>query len=133
MLPEGKFESFNDLANPIYKSKFVWQDPRIGGTGVTTLVAVYRTYGREGARTLLVDQDPLIVRGTGEVAEQHIRGARPVSLQRLSPDTLLPYRQAGVPLNLEVNLPQDLVVASTGRRFTAAIGGQRPDGPLICW
>src|SRR5262249_47570252 len=105
VMPTGTVTSFEDLINPAYKGKIVWQDPRIGGSGINFFGAVYHRYGREGARKILVDQEPLLLKGTAEVAEQHIRGTRPISTNRMSPDTLIQYRDAGVPLNLELNRP----------------------------
>src|SRR6266849_8810481 len=52
VIPTGSMKSFQDVSDPAYKGKIVWQDPRVGGTGVNTLTAIYRAYGREGVRRL---------------------------------------------------------------------------------
>ena len=101
LLPSGQVNSFDGLLDPAYRGKLVWQDPRSGGIGVSLLTAMYHYKGRDAVKQLLVDQQPMFVRGNGEMAEQVIRGGKTISIGSLSEDTLLQYRQAGVPLNLE--------------------------------
>jgi ABC-type Fe3+ transport system substrate-binding protein len=113
VLPTTQIHSFEDLLDPALKGKMVWQDPRIGGSGINFFAAVYQRYGREGARQILVDQEPLLLKGNSEVAEQHIRGTRPLSTNRMSPDAMIPYRDAGVRLNLDLARPEDLAIIST--------------------
>ena len=52
VLPTTQIQSFEDLIDPAIKGKMVWQDPRIGGSGINFFGAVYQRYGREvGARS----------------------------------------------------------------------------------
>jgi iron(III) transport system substrate-binding protein len=121
LLPTAQVSSFQDLTDPAYRGKIVWQDPRIGGAGVNFAGAIYRHYGRDGLRKLLVEQEPLLVRGNSDLAEQHIRGGRAVSMGRLTGDTLIPFQQAGVRLNLDVSTPDDLAVVSTAGSAPAVL------------
>jgi ABC-type Fe3+ transport system substrate-binding protein len=113
VMPNTQIKSFQDLLDPALKGKIVWQDPRIGGIGITFFSAVYRHYGREGAKQLIVDQQPLLVPGLGELAEQLIRGARPIAMSRMSADTLVPYEKAGVQFKLATNHIDELEMVNS--------------------
>jgi ABC-type Fe3+ transport system substrate-binding protein len=107
-LPTAQVRSFDDLLNPDYRGKMVWQDPRGGGIGVSFLTGAYHYKGRDAVKQLLVDQQPTLVRGNVEMAEQVLRAGRVLSVGTLSEDTLVQYRQAGVPLNLETSHMEDM-------------------------
>ncbi len=101
LLPNAQIHTLDDLLKPEYRGQLVWQDPRGGGIGVSFLTGAYHYRGPDVVRQLIVDQQPMLVRGNGDMAEQVIRGGRGVSIGALSADTLVEYRQAGVPLKLE--------------------------------
>jgi iron(III) transport system substrate-binding protein len=101
LLPSAQIHTTDDLLKPDYQGKLVWQDPRGGGIGVSFLTGAYHYKGPDIVKQLLVDQQPMLVRGNAEMAEQVIRGGRQVSIGALSADTLVQYQQAGVPLKLE--------------------------------
>jgi iron(III) transport system substrate-binding protein len=127
LLPTAQISTFDDLLNPEYRGKIVWQDPRIGGVGVSFLTGAYHYKGREPIRQLLIDQQPLLTRGSGEMAEQIVRGARAISIARLNKDTLLQYEQAGVRLNLEDVMLEDIPSVSNGGQAPAVF--KRPPHP----
>jgi iron(III) transport system substrate-binding protein len=118
-LPDARLRTFDDLLSPDYRGKIVWQDPRGGGNGLSFLAAAYNFKGRDGIQRLLVDQQPLLVRGSGESAEQLVRGTRPVSLPSVSRDTLVQFEQAGVTLRLEDNPVADIPAVSNGGQAPA--------------
>lgn len=99
LLPDARVDSFEKLLDPAYKGKIVWQDPRIGGAGVNFLTVMYMKYGREGLKKILVDQEPLLVKGQTELAEQFVRGGKPIAIPSMSKDTRVPFEQAGVKIN----------------------------------
>jgi len=114
LLPSATINAYSDLYDPMYKGKVVWVDPRSGGAGSNVGAFVYKKYGREGLKRLLVDQEALLVKGNVELAEQLMRGGKGVSLPSLSQDTLIPFVQAGVKLNLEDVGGPEMVWASVG-------------------
>jgi iron(III) transport system substrate-binding protein len=118
-LPDARLRTFDDLLSPDLRGKIVWQDPRGGGNGVSFLAAAYNYRGREGIQRLLVDQQPLLVRGAGESAEQLVRGTRPISLPSASKDTLVQFEQAGVNLKLEDIPVADIPAVSNGGQAPA--------------
>lgn len=105
LLPTAQIHTFAELVRPDYRGKIVWQDPRLGGIGVAFLTAAYYHHGPDAVKQLLIDQQPMLVRGNVEVTEQVLRGGRGISIGTVSDDTLGQYRDAGIRLNLEdVNL-----------------------------
>jgi iron(III) transport system substrate-binding protein len=127
LLPNAQIKTFDDLLNPEYRGKIAWQDPRGGGVGVSFLAGAYHYKGREGVRRLLVDQQPLLVRGSGELAEQTIRGGRAISVAALSKDTLVQFEQAGVRLNIEDVPLEDIPGVSNGGQAPAVF--KNPPNP----
>jgi iron(III) transport system substrate-binding protein len=119
LLPAAQIRALDDLLNPDLRGKMVWQDPRGGGIGVSFLTGAYHHKGRDAVKQLLVDQQPTLVRGNVEMAEQVLRGGRVLSIGTLSEDTLVPYRQAGVPLNLETSHLEDMPAATNSGQAPA--------------
>src|SRR5262249_44391080 len=74
-----------------------------------------------------IDQQPLLTRGNSEMAEQLVRGARAISIAALRQDTLTQYQQAGVRLNLEDVLLEDIPSVSNGGQAPAVF--KRPPHP----
>lgn len=114
VLPNDKIGSYQDLLNPAYKGKMVWQDPRIGGAGINYAVAIYSKYGKDGLKKLLVDQAPELLKGQTDVADALVHGGKAISISDLSEDSLGQYRKAGVKINLETVLLQDIQFISHG-------------------
>jgi iron(III) transport system substrate-binding protein len=127
LLPAASVRTFDELTNPEYRGQIVWQDPRGGGIGISFLTGAYHFKGREGVQRLLVDQQPLLVRGNGEMAEQLVRGVRAISIAAASKDTLIPFQEAGVRLNLEDIPLQDIPSAGNGGQAPAVF--KRPPNP----
>jgi iron(III) transport system substrate-binding protein len=119
LLPNAQIRTLDDLLNPEYRGKLVWQDPRGGGQGVALLTGAYYYRGRDAVKQLLVDQQPMLVRGNGEVTEQVLRGGRPISIGAVSEDTLGQYQQAGVKLNLEDIALDDMPAANNSGQAPA--------------
>lgn len=115
LLPNAQVRTVDDLLKPDLRGKFAWQDPRVGGSGVSVLTGIYHYQGRDPVKGLLVDQQPMLVRGNADLAEQVIRGGRLLSVGSLNEDTLVQYKQAGVALNLEdVDLDDVPSVSNSG-------------------
>jgi ABC-type Fe3+ transport system substrate-binding protein len=127
LLPTAEISTFDDLLKPEYRGRIVWQDPRVGGLGVSFLTGAYHYKGREPVRQLLVDQQPLLTRGNAEMAEQLVRGGRAISIAALSKDTLVQFEQAGVRLNLQDIVLEDIPSVSNGGQAPAVF--KRPPHP----
>ncbi len=113
LLP-AEISSYQELVNPVYKGKIVWQDPRIGGAGLNFLTAIYEKLGRDAIKKILVDQQPLLVKGQNEVAEALLRGGKPISMPNMSADTAVQYERAGVKMNLVERPLSDVQAISHG-------------------
>jgi ABC-type Fe3+ transport system substrate-binding protein len=127
LLPNAQITTVDELLNPEYRGKLVWQDPRGGGIGVSFLTGLYHYRGREGVQRLLVDQQPQLIRGNVEVTEQLVRGGKAISVAALTPDTLLPLEQAGVRVNLENVALRDIPSVTNGGLAPAVF--KRPPNP----
>jgi iron(III) transport system substrate-binding protein len=127
LLPSASVRTFDELTNPEYRGQIVWQDPRGGGIGISFLTGAYHYKGQDGVKRLLVDQQPMLVRGNGEMAEQLVRGVRAISIAAASKDTLIPFQEAGVRLNLEDIPLQDIPSAGNGGQAPAVF--KRPPHP----
>ena len=113
-LPNADISSYQQLVDPAYKGKIVWQDPRIGGAGLNFLTAIYDKFGRDGIKKLLVDQEAFLVKGQNEVADALLRGGKPISLPNMSADTKIQYDKAGVKMNLIERPLNDVQAISHG-------------------
>ena len=127
LLPTARITTFDDLLDPAYRGKIASQDPRVGGVGASFLTGAYYYKGREPIRQLLIDQQPFLARGNAEVAEQLVRGGRAISIAALSQDTLTQFQQAGVRLNLEDVVLEDIPSVSNGGQAPAVF--KRPPHP----
>jgi iron(III) transport system substrate-binding protein len=131
-LPSAEIRTFDDLLRPEYRGAIVWQDPRGGGQGVNFLTGLYHYRGGDGVKQLLVDQQPVLVRGNADVAEQVIRGGRQLSVAMLSEDTLVQYKQAGVPLKLEdVQLDDIPSISNSGLAPAVFKSGPHPNATKV--
>lgn len=101
LLPDAKITKVEDLLDPKYKNQIVWVDPRGGGAGSNWLAYIYSKLGKDGIKTLLIDQKPLFVKGNQDLAEHLVRNSKAIGLPHTTPDTLIPYEKAGVKFNLE--------------------------------
>ncbi len=110
--PDEKITSLQDLLKPAFKGRLVIQDPRYAGSSINYVAAAYMKYGRDGLKQLLVDQEPVIVRGIQEVGDQLVRGGKAVSIPRLSPDVMGQFQAAGVRMNIDSAVLSDIATVS---------------------
>ena len=92
--------AFKDLLDPKYKNKIVWWDPRSGGGGSNAAAFIYQRYGEAVFKTIYVDQDPMLVPNSTDVAERMVRGTHPIGLGGDLSDVLKRYVDAGMDIDI---------------------------------
>jgi ABC-type glycerol-3-phosphate transport system substrate-binding protein len=68
-----KKEGLNLLLDPAYKGQMVFQDPRIGGTGIFFGVLIHDVLGAEALRRIMVDQQGVLIANAGATTERMLR------------------------------------------------------------
>ncbi|HLY65177.1 MAG TPA: ABC transporter substrate-binding protein, partial [Chloroflexota bacterium] len=69
-----------DLLNPKWKGKIVWDDPRELGQGVNLATAMFKAQGGDYLKNLLTQQQPVLSRDLRQEAEWVVRGTNPIGL-----------------------------------------------------
>ena len=115
LLPSGQVNTFDDLLDPAYRGKLVWQDPRSGGIGVSLLTATTTTRAETRSNNCWWTSSRCSCGATGDGRAGRFAAGRRFPSAALSEDTLLQYRQAGVPLNLETADLEDMPSVSNPR------------------
>jgi iron(III) transport system substrate-binding protein len=95
-----ELKSPRDLLDPKFKGKIVWWDPRVGGGGSNFATYFYNRLGEDAFKTLLVDQEPLLVANNTDIAERLVRGTHVIGLGADLGDVLKPYTDAGMQLDI---------------------------------
>jgi len=68
-----KKEGLNILLDPAYHGQMVFQDPRIGGSGIYFGVLIHDVLGAEVLKRIMVDQRAVFIRNAGNTTERIIR------------------------------------------------------------
>ncbi|HEY7063211.1 MAG TPA: extracellular solute-binding protein [Chloroflexota bacterium] len=89
-----------DLLDPKFKGKIAWWDPRISSGGSVFGAFFVNQLGEDALRRLLVDQEPVLLPNTTDVAERIVRGPQVVALPTVGEDILKPYLDAGLPIDV---------------------------------
>ena len=113
-VPEAALQKVEDLLNPRWKGKVVWNDPRVRGAGNFTLTHIRKVLGDNVVKRLLVDQEPVITQDLRQLAEWTVRGRYPIGIGASSTDVVR-FQQEGVGLNVRtLKPPSDAVTPSWG-------------------
>jgi ABC-type Fe3+ transport system substrate-binding protein len=124
LVPASEFALPADLLKPQFKGKWVVWDPRFGGAGANVLGwwnFLFGLEGEKGVRALLA-HDPVVVPGPGRNAvTQMFRNNIPINFANTNEADLIPFRNAGFPINVEL----------LGREPTQAFLGAGSFGVLI--
>jgi iron(III) transport system substrate-binding protein len=83
------------LMDPAYKDKIVWWDPRVGGSGINFAFFLHRKFGDQALRTVLVDQNAIIVADPNSMVTRMVRGTAAISLGPDLEEPLTPYKKEG--------------------------------------
>jgi iron(III) transport system substrate-binding protein len=89
-----------DLLDPRFKGKIAWWDPRISSGGSVFGAFFVHRFGEDALRRLLVDQEPVLLPNNTDVAERIVRGPQAIALPTVGDDTLKPYVDAGLQLDI---------------------------------
>ena len=73
IIPESEARTVQDMLNPKWKGKIVWQDVRAGST-FTLFTSVRLRQGEEMVKRLVVDQEAVFSRDTRQITEGLVRG-----------------------------------------------------------
>jgi ABC-type Fe3+ transport system substrate-binding protein len=88
---------WQDLLSPAYSGKIVMYDPSTSGAAVAPTTLLWKTFGADFVKKLLVDQQPFISRDHRQSADLLGNGSRPVSLF-LQQQALSSAQQQGLPI-----------------------------------
>jgi len=84
------------MLEPEYKGKTVWHDPTVLGSGQGYAYLLYDKLGRDGLKTLIVDQHAVLVHEMFQVVESMARGTGWIGIGPPVRSLIAPYAQAGV-------------------------------------
>jgi iron(III) transport system substrate-binding protein len=101
-VPEGELSRFEQLLDPRWKGKIVWDDPRTAGSGRPDLAHLLMVLGEDFVRRLL-QQDLVVTSDRRQLSEWLVRGTYPIA-GGVDVASLLPFKRQGLGLNV---LPLD--------------------------
>jgi len=84
-LREAEFSSFDQLWNPQFRGKIIWQDPRGPGSGVNAATVILYVYGEDKLRELWTTQQIQLTTDDRQMAEATMRGTRPIAIGMVQP------------------------------------------------
>ena len=114
------------LLEPEMKDKITWYDPRTEGPGGPFLVLIARVLGEESLKRILTVQDPVFVPNLNDVATALVRGRALVGMGSKPREIMVPFRQAGLDVDIRPlgNTPETAYRTTDGA--TLAVIRNRP-------
>ena len=73
LVSQSEITALGDLANPKFRGKIGWVDPRMGGMGAVAASFIYRTDGPEVVRQLLTTQEPKVFANAQQLMQNMLR------------------------------------------------------------
>jgi hypothetical protein len=113
---------WQDLLSPAYTGKIVSYDPTVAGAAIAPTTQLWKTFGQDFVKQLLVDQKPFISRDHRQSADLLGNGSRPVSLF-LQQQALSSAAEQGLPVTALPALPD---ITATSFRRLRIFGAPRP-------
>jgi iron(III) transport system substrate-binding protein len=112
LAPEAQLKKVEDLLDPRWKSKIVWDDPRLRGSGSFTFALLRKILGDGAMKRLLVDQAPVFTDNPRQIAEWLVRGRYPIAIG-VSTSELKRFQGEGLGANIQ-RLQSPLEAATAG-------------------
>ena len=75
----GELRKFSDLLDPKWKSKIAFLDPARSGTASNQAAMLYKQFGEDFIRKLLIEQKPMFTRERRQLTDWVIRGNYPIT------------------------------------------------------
>lgn len=125
-IPEPDMTKYEDLWDPRWRGKIVWQDPRQAGSGVNSAAVILHVYGEEKLRELWTNQQPAISTDERQMAEWVVRGRHPIGVGLVANRGLDLLKREGLGLNV-MQFPFPIALAIPGSHNVVAIN--RPPHP----
>lgn len=91
----GELASFKDLLDPRWKGKIVLADPRGGSTAVSMAI-VYKKFGEDFIRKLLVEQEPVIAKNPRQIMGWFVSGKYPIAMG-IPNTSFVEFTKKGIP------------------------------------
>jgi ABC-type glycerol-3-phosphate transport system substrate-binding protein len=114
------------LLEPEVKGKIIWYDPRTEGPGAPFLVLIAKVLGEESLRRILTIQNPVFATNLNDVATAMVRGRALVGLGSKPREIMVPFKQAGLDVDVRPlgNTPETAYRTTDGA--TLAVIKNRP-------
>lgn len=125
--PESELASYQQLLDPKWKGKVVWQDPRAAGAGSGNATHLMVTLGEDYIRKLFA-QDVVLTSDGRQQMEWLVRGQYPIACG-ISTGVLVEFQGQGLAKNVKALAPN----SSEGARLSTGFGAlhlvNRPPHP----
>ena len=73
LVSQSEIATLGDLANPKFRGKIGWVDPRMGGMAAVQASFIYRTHGSSEVRQLLTTQKPQVFANAQQLIQNMLR------------------------------------------------------------
>ncbi len=98
VIPEGQISQFKEILDPKWRGKIALADPR-GGSTIVHMGAIYKVFGPDFIKQLIVDQKPIITSNTRQLVTWFAQGQYPIALGMPNAE-ILRFEESGVELKL---------------------------------
>ncbi len=98
VIPEGQISQFKEILDPKWRGKIAMADPR-GGSTIVHMGAIYKVFGPDFIKQLMIDQKPIITSNTRQLVTWFSQGQYPIALGMPNAE-ILRFEESGVPLKL---------------------------------
>jgi ABC-type Fe3+ transport system substrate-binding protein len=96
VIKPGEINTFADIVDPKWSGKITMADPR-GGSTIVQMGAMYKAFGPDFIRKLIVDQKPVITSNTRQLVQWFAQGTYPIGIGMPTAE-LIRFESSGVDL-----------------------------------
>jgi iron(III) transport system substrate-binding protein len=97
-IKDGEIKDFKELTDPKWKGKMAMADPR-GGSTATTMAVIYKKFGADFVKDLLVTQEPVIVSNLRQLMDWFVSGKYPIAMG-MPTSVLVEYKDRGIKVDM---------------------------------